>query len=75
MGAGKMLGDGWVYRVEQRGWRRVETRDGEEGPRGRGWFDADVVRVEGKDAVVVVGGLGEENERLDDLWILKFEER
>jgi hypothetical protein len=72
MGAGKMLGDGWVYGVEEGVWRAMKAEEGEETPRGRGWFDADVVKVDGKDAVVVVGGLGEENERLDDLWILKF---
>jgi hypothetical protein len=72
MGAGKMLGDVWVYAVEEGVWRVVKGTEGEETPRGRGWFDADVVKIEGKDAVVVVGGLGEENERLDDLWILEF---
>jgi hypothetical protein len=72
MGAGKMLGDVWVYAVEEGVWRVVKGTEGEETPRGRGWFDADVVKIEGKDAVVVVGGLGEGNERLDDLWILEF---
>jgi hypothetical protein len=74
MGAGKMLADVWVYGVEEGRWRVVRTEEGEEAPRGRGWFGADVVRIEGREAVVVVGGLGEGNERLDDAWVLKFPE-
>jgi hypothetical protein len=74
MGAGKMLADVWVYGVEEGRWRVVRTEEGEEAPRGRGWFGADVVRIEGREALVVVGGLGEGNERLDDAWVLKFPE-
>jgi hypothetical protein len=69
LGAGKMLEDVWVYGIEDGEWAKVEAK---EKPRGRGWFDAEVVKVDGRDAVVVVGGLGEGNERLDDLWVLTF---
>lgn len=70
MGAGKMLADVWVFEVEKGTWARVQAEEGREVPQGRGWFDADVVKVDGKEAVVVVGGLGESNERLDDAWVL-----
>ncbi|PYH99834.1 galactose oxidase [Aspergillus ellipticus CBS 707.79] len=64
-GAGKMLGDVWVFEIEGRVWREVEV--GGEGPDPRGWFDADVVEA---GRVVVHGGLGESNERLGDVWVL-----
>lgn len=72
-GAGKMLGDVWMWDLEERWWTRIEA-GGEDGvPDPRGWFDADVVRVEGgNDKVVVHGGLGEDNERLMDVWLLSF---
>jgi hypothetical protein len=44
--------------------------DAASAPEARGWFDADVAKVDGKDCVVIVGGLGESNERLDDAWLL-----
>lgn len=70
-GAGKMLSDVWAYSLEAGKWSRVTTSSGAV-PEGRGWFDADVVNIDGKDGVVVVGGLGESNERLDDAWLLGF---
>ena len=66
-GAGKMLSDVWASDVEEGIWQKVETGDG---PAARGWFDADVTGNE----VVVHGGLGEDNERLGDVWVLKFSE-
>lgn len=42
-------------------------------PDGRGWFDADMVPTGGtflQEKIVVVGGLGESNERLHYLWFL-----
>lgn len=70
-GAGKMLSDVWTFDIEGSTWQRVEI--GDDGPVARGWFDADVVRDEdAKDAVVVHGGLGEDNQRLGDVWILRI---
>lgn len=69
-GAGKMLSDAWGYEIQNGKWAAIDVKG--EGPEGRGWFDADIIEVEGKDGVVVSGGLGESNERLDDLWILRF---
>ncbi|KAJ4987622.1 kelch repeat protein [Stagonosporopsis vannaccii] len=74
-GAGKMLGDVWIYDVSEEWWTKLEPKAGDDGiPANRGWFDADVVKGEGlgNDSVVVHGGLGEDNERLDDIWLLKF---
>ena len=50
----------------------MKALNGNDQEEGRGWFDADVVTVQGKEAVAVVGGLGESNERLSDLWVLEF---
>lgn len=69
-GAGKMLSDIWAYSLEKGAWSQVATTGGE--PEGRGWFDADVVTIDGKDSIAVGGGLGESNDRLDDLWLLSF---
>lgn len=70
-GAGKMLGDAWAFDIVGRKWNKVACAG--ETPQARGWFDADVVRAEaGNDAIVVHGGLAEDNSRLGDLWILKF---
>ncbi|PKX97573.1 Kelch repeat protein [Aspergillus novofumigatus IBT 16806] len=67
-GAGKMLGDVWVFDMEERSWRRVDAQ-GAEAPCARGWFAADVL---GENAIVVQGGLDESNGRLGDVWILSF---
>lgn len=70
-GAGKMLEDVWAYDIALETWSKVNTiapkTSGRPAPRG--WFDADVL---GKSAILVSGGLGEENNRLDDAWILQF---
>ncbi|KAK6501457.1 hypothetical protein TWF481_009295 [Arthrobotrys musiformis] len=70
-GAGRMWDDAWVFDVEEKSWQKVEWET--LGPAPRGWFAADVVQVEGKDGVVLHGGLGEDNQRLGDVWLLKFE--
>lgn len=71
-GAGKMLSDVWVYDVEGESWSRLQIKD--EAPEPRSWFDADVVKGEdGKDAILIHGGLAEGNSRLGDIWTLKFE--
>ncbi|KAF2094340.1 kelch repeat protein [Rhizodiscina lignyota] len=71
-GAGKMLGDVWAYDVELGIWSKVEASG--ELPPPRGWFDADVVAdVEMKDAIVVHGGLAEDNSRLGDVWIIELD--
>ncbi|KIK66405.1 hypothetical protein GYMLUDRAFT_38193 [Collybiopsis luxurians FD-317 M1] len=68
-GAGKMLGDVWAYSVQTNKWFRVEWTG--EGPNPRGWFAADVVQKEdGKSAIIVHGGLAEDNSRLGDVWRL-----
>lgn len=68
-GAGKMLSDAWLYRIDNGLWSQI-AMDAASAPEARGWFDADVAKVDGKDCVVIVGGLGESNERLDDAWLL-----
>ncbi|KAM0240265.1 hypothetical protein ACHAPO_002161 [Fusarium lateritium] len=68
-GAGKMLSDVWAFAIETSMWLKVETGDE---PSARGWFDADIVKGEdAMDGVVVHGGLGEDNERLGDIWCLQ----
>ncbi|KAJ8113275.1 hypothetical protein OPT61_g4567 [Boeremia exigua] len=65
-GAGKMLGDVWIYDINEEWWTKLDPNAGDDGkPANRGWFDADVVKGEGmgNDSVVVHGGLGEDNER------------
>ncbi|KAF2475906.1 galactose oxidase [Lindgomyces ingoldianus] len=72
-GAGKMLGDVWMYDVGENWWTKVETGGNDGNPDPRGWFAADVIRgQDGKDSIVVHGGLGENNERLNDVWLLTF---
>jgi len=40
----------------------------------QGWFDVDVMKgEEGNEAIVVHGGLAEDNCRLEDVWIMKFD--
>lgn len=70
-GAGKMLGDVWAYDIAANTWSEVDTKitNTSDRPVPRGWFDADVV---GQSAILVSGGLGEENNRLDDAWLLQF---
>jgi hypothetical protein len=74
-GAGKMLGDVWAFDLEREKWTKVEPKVGPKGdaPRSRGWFGADVVADEdGEDAVIIHGGLAEDNSRLGDVWELRF---
>ncbi|RSL62963.1 hypothetical protein CEP53_004571 [Fusarium sp. AF-6] len=72
-GAGNMFSDGWAYEIEQNLWHKLDTAP--EGPAPRGWFDADLARDEaGKETIVVHGGLGEDNQRLGDVWSLRFSE-
>jgi hypothetical protein len=70
-GAGKMLGDVWIYDIDSAAWSEVTATavDASNEPCPRGWFDADVVN---QSEIVVLGGLGETNERLSDAWLLKF---
>ena len=76
-GAGKMLSDVWVFDIKNNTWQEVRALEGQDDngsgvrvlPTSRGWFAADAF---GKDGLVVQGGLGESNERLDDAWLLQF---
>ncbi|KAL2859369.1 kelch repeat protein [Aspergillus pseudodeflectus] len=76
-GAGKMLGDVWVFDIEDHKWSQVSVTGGDgadEKPAPRGWFDADVFAIHGRPSGLVVhGGLSESNERLGDVWVLEFE--
>jgi Galactose oxidase, central domain len=70
-GAGKMLSNAWAYDTAARKWTEIKANG--EWPQPRGWFDADVVkRDEGKEAILVHGGLTEDNGRLGDVWIMEF---
>jgi len=74
-GAGKMLGDVWAFDLEREKWTKVEPKVGPKGdaPPPRGWFGADVVENEdGEHAVIIHGGLAEDNSRLGDVWELRF---
>ena len=72
-GAGKMLKDVWVYDIGEKWWTQLHPEGSDGFPDPRGWFDADVVKAEtGNDSVIIHGGLGENNERLTDLWQLVF---
>jgi len=70
-GAGKMLGDVWAFDVGEKKWMRVDesSQGGSGRPAARGWFGAAAV---GQGRLAVVGGLGEDNERLGDAWVLEF---
>jgi hypothetical protein len=69
-GAGKMMGDVWAYDIEAGTWTEWETNG--DAPEPRGWFDADVAKdVKGKEAIIVHGGLAEDNSRLGDVWMLQ----
>lgn len=70
-GAGKMLGDVWTFDLEKQVWSKLDVEDGPDGvPAARGWFGATAID---QSSLAVVGGLGEDNERLSDAWILIFE--
>jgi len=69
-GAGKMLGNVWAYDIAAGSWTEVRGSGG--WPQPRGWFDAGVVKTsEGKEAIVIHGGLAEDNSRLGDVWIME----
>ena len=71
-GAGKMLSDAWLFDLESQKWSKVEGK-GDGTPAPRGWFDAAVAQdAGGKQAIVVHGGLAEDNSRLGDVWKLEF---
>ncbi|KAL1874777.1 hypothetical protein VTK73DRAFT_196 [Phialemonium thermophilum] len=70
-GAGKMLGDAWVWDVQDETWQRLNTAG--DTPEPRGWFDADVVSDDDAQCTVFIhGGLSEQNERLGDIWSLNL---
>lgn len=69
-GAGKMLGDVWVFDVKSKVWTEVEGQG--DLPCPRGWFAAD---ISGESTIVVQGGLDESNQRLGDVWVLSFERK
>lgn len=72
-GAGKMLGDVWMYDIAENWWTKAPVSAGDSLPDPRGWFAADVVKGEhGNPNIVVHGGLGEDNTRLADVWLLTF---
>jgi N-acetylneuraminic acid mutarotase len=69
-GAGKMLEDGWAFDLDERTWSKLETSEVRGGkPAPRGWFGSTAVEDH---CLAVVGGLGEDNERLNDVWTLEF---
>lgn len=70
-GAGKMLGDVWVFDIETATWS--EAKAASDVPAPRGWFDADVQRSDIGDTIIVHGGLAEDNSRLGDVWRLQIE--
>lgn len=72
-GAGRMSSDIKWYDVKQGQWNGM-TIIGDWMPSGRGWFAADVVKLDGEDAIVMHGGLNEDNERCDDMFVLHFDQ-
>jgi hypothetical protein len=71
-GAGKMLADAWAFDVSERRWAKIQSVGGAKAPAPRGWFDADVAGEDGRQFVLVHGGLAEDNSRLGDVWKLEF---
>lgn len=69
-GAGKMLANGWAWDLESAKWNKISASG--DIPEPRGWFDADVLDGSGNSAVIVHGGLNEDNKRLGDVWKLSF---
>ncbi|KIW17901.1 hypothetical protein PV08_05096 [Exophiala spinifera] len=70
-GAGRMLGDVWVFDVDSGHWQEILPQGGSK-PLPRGWFAADVVAdVVADSTVLLQGGLSMSNERLDDAWLLE----
>ncbi|KZT39894.1 galactose oxidase [Sistotremastrum suecicum HHB10207 ss-3] len=74
-GAGKFWDDVWLLLKDSEGysWKKVDV-SGSEGPEGRGWFPAvSYTDADGKDKVVLHGGLLTSNERSDELWSLEID--
>ncbi|KAF2259780.1 galactose oxidase [Lojkania enalia] len=72
-GAGKMLGDVWTYDIVENWWTKVDCSACDSVPEPRGWFAADLIKgQDGMEKVIVHGGLGENNERLADVWLLEL---
>ncbi|KAH0356642.1 galactose oxidase, partial [Aureobasidium melanogenum] len=71
-GAGNMLPDAWLWDIETKKWSKIVTEEGADVPQPRGWFAADVLNIEDKEGIIVQGGLAEDNQRLDDAWVLSF---
>jgi len=62
-GAGKFFGGAWAWDIYEKKWYKVAVD--KEAPSPRGWFSAASL---GEGKVIIHGGLGENNERLDDVW-------
>jgi hypothetical protein len=65
----------WIYDISEDWWTQLHPEGSDGTPASRGWFDADVIKstsAMGNDSVVLHGGLGGDNERLDDVWTLNF---
>jgi hypothetical protein len=71
-GAGNMLPDAWLWDIETKKWSNIVGDESADAPQARGWFAADAVVISGKEGIVVQGGLAEDNQRLDDAWVLSF---
>jgi hypothetical protein len=74
-GAGRMLSDIWVFDIQTSKWSQIHAAEGSsERPAPRGWFGADVLQARGgsTDSIVITGGLGEDNQRLSDVWVLEL---
>ncbi|KAI9722174.1 MAG: hypothetical protein M1828_004857 [Chrysothrix sp. TS-e1954] len=69
-GAGKMLCDVWAFDLENRKWITIEATGSEQdgSPAARGWFAAEA----SANGILIQGGLGEDNQRLGDLWLLSL---
>lgn len=71
-GAGNMLPDAWLWDIEAKKWSKIVGDEGAEVPQARGWYAADAVVIDGNEGIIVQGGLAEDNQRLDDAWVLSF---
>ncbi|KAG8408046.1 hypothetical protein J3459_018230 [Metarhizium acridum] len=69
-GAGKMLRDAWIFNIRDSAWKKVVFEG--DVPVARGWFSADVLLGDDRDAVIIHGGLAEDNSRLGDVWRMEL---
>jgi len=67
-GAGKMSDYIWTYDIDDKKWAQIQV-DADDKPAPHGWFAADTFT---ECRIVVQGGLDEDNDRLDDIWIVDF---